>query len=94
MGKLEVDELITKQLVADEKTDRQYIESHQKTKDKAVLVQDLFDKSKQYTRQFVYLNKLIDFIVLNLIELHKDKDFMIGLVNPLSQNTLGSSVVK
>jgi len=94
-GKLEVDELITKQLIADEKTERQYVEfSHKNKRQTSVGTGFIWTHHKKYTKQFVYLDKPDRFYSTEPIELHKDKSFMIGQQDVLTQNTLGSSVVK
>ena len=94
VGKLEVDELITKELVADERTERQYVEfTHKNKRQSSVGTGFIWTSPKKYTKQFVYLNKPDRFYSTEPLELHKDKDFMIGQQSVLSQNTLGSSVV-
>lgn len=94
-GKLEVDELITKQLVADERTERQYIEfSHKNKRQTSVGTGFIWTHPKQYTRQLVYLNKPDRFYSTEPIELHKDKSFRIAEQDVLSANTLGASVTK
>ena len=94
-GKLEVDELITKQLMADEHTERQYVEfSHKNKRKTSVGTGFIWTHPKQYTKQFVYLNKPDRFYSTEPLELHKDKSYMIGQQDVLSQSTLGASVVK
>lgn len=94
-GKLEVDELITKKLIADETTDRQFIEfSHRNKRESSVGTGFIWTDKKKYTKQFVYLAKPDRLYSTEPIQVHKDKSFMIGPQDVLTENTLGSSVVK
>ena len=93
-GKLEVDELITKKLVADEKTDKQYIEfSYKNKRQSSIGTGFIWTDKKKYTKQFVYLNKPERFYSTEPLDLHKDKAYMIGNNDVLSTDTLGASVV-
>jgi len=92
-GTLEVDSLVTKELVADEKTERQFIEFTHKNKRKSNVGTGFLWSGGKYSKQFIYKNNPDRFWSTEPIDVHIDKSYMIDGNNVLSFKELGSTVV-
>ena len=94
-GTLEVDSLVTKELIADQKTERQFIEFTHKNKRKSnVGTGFLWTADKGYGREFIYKNNPDRFWSTEPIDIPHNKSFMIDGLDVLSRDTLGAGVVK
>ena len=93
-GTLEVDSLVTKELIADEKTERQFIEFTHKNKRKTNVGTGFLWSGGKYSKQFIYKNNPDRFWSTEPIDVHKDKTYMIDGNDVLSFDTLGGTVKK
>ena len=83
-GTLEVDSLVTKELVADEKTERQFIEFTHKNKRKSNVGTGFLWSGGKYSKQFIYKNNPDRFWSTEPIDIHKDKTYIIDSNEVLS----------
>jgi len=94
-GKLEVDQLITKQLIADQQTDKQFIEfTHKNNRKSNVGTGFLWTAEKGFNKQFIYRNNPDRFWSTEPIDIPPDKGYMIDGLEVVTRDTLGASVVK
>ena len=94
-GTLEVDNIVTKQLIADQKTDKQFIEFTHKNKRKSnVGTGFLWTAEKGFNKQFIYKNDPDRFWSTESIDMPAGNSYMIDGLELVTRDTLGSSIVK